>query len=112
MFGNLFKSTKNYEDLSSTDFENGFKNDPNAVLLDVRTVAEHKSGHIPNSKNIDVMSFSFGKSVEKLDKSKSYYVYCRSGGRSGNACNSMSKLGFEKVYNLRGGMMGWHGDVK
>ena len=49
--------------------------------------------------------------VEKLDKSKNYYIYCRSGNRSGQACQIMDKLGFENTYNLMGGFNEWDGDV-
>lgn len=83
-----------------------------AVILDVRTPAEWNEGIIPGAINIDIyQGDAFMDALEELDKSKSYYVYCRSGARSGNACNVMSQLGFEKAYNLSGGIMGWNGPV-
>jgi len=48
--------------------------------------------------------------VKKLDASKNYYVYCRSGGRSGQACAIMNSIGFENAYNLMGGFMEWEGE--
>ena len=48
---------------------------------------------------------------ETLDKSKNYYVYCRSGARSANACAIMNELGFENAYNLLGGIIEWDGDI-
>jgi rhodanese-related sulfurtransferase len=49
--------------------------------------------------------------LEALDKSKNYYVYCRSGNRSGQACAIMQSVGFETAHNLVGGFMEWTGDT-
>ena len=51
------------------------------------------------------------ESIELLDKSKNYYIYCRSGGRSGQACQVMDSIGFGITYNLMGGMMEWKGET-
>lgn len=86
--------------------------DANAVILDVRTEEECSEGIIPGAINIDIYKGQgFIYSIEELDKSKNYYVYCRSGGRSGQACSIMSQLGFENAYNLLGGIMNWEGEV-
>jgi rhodanese-related sulfurtransferase len=52
----------------------------------------------------------FIDSLELLDKSKNYYVYCKAGGRSLQACQIMSQLGFENTYNLIGGYSNWRGE--
>ncbi len=80
-----------------------------SVLLDVRTEEEHYSSRIPNSILIDIYEASFPNEVLNLDKSKSYFVYCRSGKRSESACLFMMKNGFEKVYNLEDGIISWNG---
>ena len=88
------------------------KNDENAVILDVRTEDECNEGMIPDAINIDIYKGQgFIYLIEELDKSKNYYIYCKSGGRSGQACSIMSQLGFENTYNLLGGMMEWNGEV-
>ena len=88
------------------------KNDENAVILDVRTEDECNEGMIPEAINIDIYKGQgFIYLIEELDKSKNYYVYCKSGGRSGQACSIMNQLGFENAYNLLGGMMEWDGEV-
>ena len=88
------------------------KDDANAVILDVRTEDEFNEGIIPGAINIDIYKGQgFIYSIEELDKSKNYYVYCRSGGRSGQACSIMRELGFENAYNLLGGIMNWEGEV-
>lgn len=90
-----------------------YQEDTNAVILDVRTEEEVQESRIPNSINIDIYKGQgFLDELEKLDKNKSYYVYCKSGGRSNQACLLMGQLGFEKAYNLLGGITEWTGDVE
>ena len=97
------------ENLDAKTFEKKMEEDKDAVLLDVRTPMEHHMVRIPNSLLIDINSPTFTEEIEKLDKSRSYYVYCRSGNRSFHAGNYMLKIGFEKVYNLEPGIIGWNG---
>jgi rhodanese-related sulfurtransferase len=86
--------------------------DPNAVILDVRTQSEWEEGIIPNAIHIDIYKGQgFIYEVDALDKSKNYYVYCKAGGRSAQACGIMNQLGFENTYNLLGGIMEWDGEV-
>lgn len=83
-------------------------NDENTVILDVRTPEEEVEGMVPGSVLINVMDPSFPTKVEELDKSKAYLVYCRSGGRSATACKHMANTGFDKLYNLEGGIKAWN----
>ena len=100
------------EDLSQEEWTLQLAKDSNAVVLDVRTDAEVAEGIIKNAINIDIYKGQeFINAIEELDKSKNYYVYCRSGNRSGQACAIMGQLGFENAYNLQGGMLEWEGDV-
>jgi len=82
-------------------------NHNDAVVIDVRTKAEFKQGHIINSLNVplDSLKNQF-KSLEK-HKSKPIIVSCRSGSRSALACKLLGAAGFEQVHNLRGGMLAW-----
>ncbi|MGC1514609.1 MAG: rhodanese-like domain-containing protein [Maribacter sp.] len=99
-------------DLSQKEWEEQLQKDGNSVILDVRTDIELEEGYIPNSINIDIYKGQeFMDALEKLDKSKNYYVYCRSGNRSGQACAIMNSIGFENAYNLEGGFMNWEGDI-
>lgn len=99
-------------DLLQEEWSEQFANDSNAFLLDVRTPEEVADGYIPNATNIDIhLGQGFINEIEKLDKTKTYYVYCRSGARSGQACAIMNSLGFEHTYNLLGGFMNWEGEV-
>ncbi len=77
------------------------------VILDVRTKSEFNEGHLANSINIDFQSDTFLNEISKLDKSKTYAVYCRSGNRSGKAVATMSNEQFISLYNLKGGVIDW-----
>lgn len=99
-------------DLSQEEWTEQFKNDDNAFLLDVRTPEELEEGKIPNATNIDIyLGQGFMDEIQKLDTSKNYYVYCRSGNRSGQACAILNSIGIENAYNLEGGFMNWNGEV-
>lgn len=98
--------------LNSESFKKGLSEESNAELIDVRTPAEHEESRIPHSKLIDIMSPDFNEEIQKLDKSKSYFVYCRSGNRSYYAAKAMKKIGIEKVYNLADRIIGWDGEVE
>ena len=98
--------------LSQSDWEAQLENDENAVILDVRAPEELEEGIIPGATNIDFyLGAEFLAEIEKLDKHKNYYVYCRSGNRSGQACAIMNSVGIGNAYNLEGGFMNWDGDV-
>lgn len=77
------------------------------IVLDVRTPAEFAEGHLANAININFESGNFEEEISKLDKSKTYAVYCRSGNRSGQATAKMSKAGFTNIYDLDGGIIDW-----
>jgi rhodanese-related sulfurtransferase len=99
-------------DLTQQEWVSQYDADENAIILDVRTENECDQGIIPNSINIDIYEGpGFIAKVEALDRSKKYYVYCRSGARSAKACEVMKDLGFEYTYNLEGGILGWNGDI-
>jgi rhodanese-related sulfurtransferase len=108
----FFGGNSSFENLDAQSFNEQMKADNEAVLVDVRTQAEHYDAKIPNSKLLDLMNPHFSDELEKLDKSKSYYLYCRSGNRSYYAAKEMIKLGFDKVYNLAPGIIGWSGEIE
>lgn len=90
--------------LSGQDFVTKLVNTPDAILLDVRTPEEFQSGHIKNAININFESATFEKDVTKLDSKKTYFVYCRSGNRSGQAVSVMSANGIKNIFELDGGI--------
>ncbi|MFW6348007.1 MAG: rhodanese-like domain-containing protein [Cyclonatronaceae bacterium] len=73
------------------------------TVIDVRTKAEHDEGHLAiTDAQYDVMNGDFQAQIPKMDKNKTYYLYCRSGNRSGQAARMMKQEGFENVYNIGG----------
>lgn len=70
-----------------------------AVIIDVRTPAEFASGHLEGAVNIDVQSPDFAAQIMELDKDGEYFVYCRTGNRSGQAISQMSQMGFQEMVN-------------
>ena len=104
MFGSFFSKKEN--DLDGKTFRQKFEETNNAELIDVRTSAEFASGTIKGAKNMDLMSADFQSEVQKLDSQKSYFLFCRSGNRSGSAASLFEKLGL-KSFNLVGGVGSW-----
>ena len=94
------------------DFSQGIKDYQNAqgaVLLDVRTPQEFKSGHIPQSKNIPLQTIEKVSSVVK-NKDTALYVYCQSGARSRQAASALKGMGYTNVMNI-GGIAAYTGRV-
>lgn len=95
------------KNLDVSSFLAEVENNDNAVVLDVRQASEEVEGKIDPSININIMDPDFPNQINALDKSKTYYVYCRSGGRSANACRYMESQGLV-AHNLEGGIMAWN----
>jgi len=100
------------QDITIEDLQVVLKNDATIQLVDVRTPEEWEGGVINNSIKVDVTAEGFEKkAIEKLDKSKPVYIYCRSGGRSRIASDILLKKGFQ-TYNVLGGYMEWKQKTK
>jgi rhodanese-related sulfurtransferase/peroxiredoxin len=80
---------------------------PDFVVLDVRTPSEFSSGHVPEAANVDFEASDFAAQLSKLNKDKTYLVYCHTGSRSGQATALMNSMGFKHVYNVEGGITAW-----
>ncbi len=91
--------------LTGKDFIEKYNSTQSPVLLDVRTPEEFNAGHIQSAINIDFQNQSFLSDIKNLDNSKTYFVYCRSGNRSGKAISIMKENGFKNIYELQGGIL-------
>jgi len=102
---------KTMKNLTQAEWSSAIKKG-NTVILDVRTPNEWTEGIIENAILINIMDAQFFISeIEKLDKSKDYYVYCRSGVRSDQACQVMNSIGIDNTNNLNGGILAWAGET-
>lgn len=82
--------------------------DKDLVIVDVRTQAEVDEGVIHSEAlHSDFRKSDFEDRLKELDKTKTYAVYCGSGGRSSNTVAAMKELGFQSIYNVEGGITAW-----
>jgi len=94
-----------YEDITPQEVKDDLEN---YDVVDVRSSDEYSGelGHIPSSKLIELDTIE--EVAKTLDKDKTYLIVCRSGGRSAKACDILEDEGFDKIFNLYGGMIAWN----
>ena len=95
------------EVISTEAFAAQLKADPEAQLIDVRTPEEYAEGHLEGSTNLNYFDDDFEVQLQKLDKTKTVMVYCKSGGRSGKAAAKLQSLEFQKIFDMEGGYTAW-----
>ncbi|MEX2476802.1 MAG: rhodanese-like domain-containing protein [Gracilimonas sp.] len=89
-------------DISTEEFKEK-RSETEGVIIDVRTKGEYEEGHLAETDHLyDLMNGDFQAQLDNLDKEKTYYLYCRTGNRSGQAARIMKNAGFENVYNVGG----------
>ena len=101
-----------FDFLRAPDINEGlaqFQKTPGAVLLDVRTRQEYAQGHLPGSRNLSVDEIGQASKVI-ADPNTPLFVYCHSGGRSGQATAALRRMGYQRVTNI-GGISGYRGKV-
>ena len=82
-------------------------NHEDALVVDVRTAAEFKGGHIKGAKNVPLKEFASAIESYAGYKDKQVLVYCNSGSTVVSAINQLKKAGFENINNLEGGIAAW-----
>lgn len=102
------QNSKNVTTVNVADFEKQLRSTTNAQLIDVRTSKEFEAQHIKNAKNINWNDAQFTTNITKFDKKQTIFVYCLSGGRSRQAANKLSEMGFSKIIDLQGGILKWN----
>lgn len=108
MFGVGTRNTSGIRRVSASEFSK-YINGKSVQLIDVRTPLEFKGGHLKNARNIDFFQWgTFVQKINKYDKNKPIYLYCRSGNRSLRAAKRLLKLGFTEIYDLKGGYLNWN----
>jgi len=93
-----------YKKMDSKEFVESYKeNKNNSILIDVRTPGEYNGGTIEDAININYFDNNFEEQLSKLDTTKTAYIFCKSGGRSGQSSKTFLKVGFKNVIDLKGG---------
>ncbi len=101
------QETKKQIDLNPTEFKVALEQENNAIILDVRTPKEVSQGVIPGATVINFYDADFKQRIGELDKNKTYFVYCKGGGRSGKTCSTLQDAGVPNTFNLKGGITAW-----
>ena len=93
--------------LGTSCVDSKLENTEDVQLVDVRTPEEYNEERIANSQNIDYNSPTFDEDIAKLDKAKPVILYCKGGGRSAKCAKKLKDAGFQKIYDLEGGISKW-----
>lgn len=101
---NMFNKT----DINAANSQ--FASTPGAVLLDVRSPMEYREGHLPHSRNIPLPNIHQAEQSVP-EKDTPLFVYCLSGGRSGQAVSALKNMGYSNVTNM-GGINSYRGKVE
>lgn len=105
---NAKAANHNVEVVSPQEFQTRLSNDSGAYLIDVRKPDEYAAGHLKNALLLNWLDAdTFRQGAKKLNKSKTIYLYCRSGRRSNQAANYLAGQGF-KVVDMDGGILAWN----
>lgn len=102
-FARLFRGFKGLRPAELT----GLINRENALVVDLRPIADFDKGHIPGSKNVQMSQFDPENKQLAPAKSLPVVLVCKTGVTANDAAKRLKKAGFEKVYVLDGGIGGW-----
>jgi len=105
--GCLTQDERLLEPAAAVDLMSQNTNNPDFVILDVRTPGEFGQGFIEGAALLDYHSPDFGERFAQLDRDATIFLYCRSGNRSSHVLRMADELGFRRVYDLRGGILAW-----
>ena len=101
------------ETIPPSDFLRIYKESPGALMFDVRTRKEYHAGKVvPEAINVDYHGENFITDILEYDRSDPVFVYCFSGGRSSKAAFRMRQLGFDRIYEMKGGYQRWQKENK
>ncbi|MHC4425279.1 MAG: rhodanese-like domain-containing protein [Planctomycetota bacterium] len=103
----LYVSRRGGADISQAQLREWMERKVDVCILDVRTVREYNSGHIPRAINIDHTEVSAHLDRLSPSANKDIVVYCERGVRARMAQRTLTKAGFSNVYHLTGDMAGW-----
>ena len=93
--------------LNPIQFNNRISAEEDPQLIDVRTAEEFSQGSIKTARNYDLLNKDFERNLSNLDSTKTVYVFCAKGGRSGRAADLLEANGFHSIIDLKGGYTAW-----
>ena len=93
--------------LAKQEYQSRLSQESEPQLIDVRTPAEFQAGAIAGAVNLNLLDGTFESSIEQLDPTKTVFVYCAKGGRSGKAATLLKSKGFKSVVDLKDGYSNW-----
>jgi rhodanese-related sulfurtransferase len=94
----------------AADLIDTYKGDSGFAVIDIRTPGEFQSGHLPGAILIDLYSQTFVDQLSRLDKEKTFLIYCRTGNRSTRSLEIFKKLNFQKIYHMSTGIRAWQSE--
>ncbi|WP_042150081.1 rhodanese-like domain-containing protein [Paucisalibacillus sp. EB02] len=97
------------KEITAKELEQILVSEEKVNIIDVREDVEVATGIIPGAKHIPLGQIP--ERLEELDENEHYYMVCRSGGRSSNACQFLIQNGYN-VTNMLGGMLDWEGEME
>ncbi|AWI11503.1 rhodanese-like domain-containing protein [Compostibacillus humi] len=97
------------KEITAKELEKKLSKGEQVNIIDVREDEEVATGKIPGAKHIPLGQIP--KRLNELNKNEHYYIVCRSGGRSGSACQYLIENGYN-VTNMVGGMLDWEGETE
>ena len=106
----LFSKGESYKRIYMDEAKALMEESEGYILLDVRTKEEYESGYIPGAINIPLSDINENVVSSLPDKSQMILVYCRSGNRSRQASDKLSKLGYTNIIEI-GGINSWKGEI-
>ena len=96
-----------YRMITPLETEALLKQQPDVVVLDIRTPEEFNAGHIAGAVNIDYFAADFADRIAGLDPAKTYVLHCKSGGRSDRSLPLLRASNITNVHHLEAGFDGW-----
>ena len=100
-----------FKSISSKEANKLIENCSELLIIDVRRFSEYKSGRIPNAINIPVEELEWEIEDLKENIDKPILVYCKAGHKSALACQILEEEGFNNLYNLGQGILGYDGKI-
>ncbi|WP_435923858.1 rhodanese-like domain-containing protein [Paenibacillus sp. DYY-L-2] len=96
------------KEISAQELAERLERGEELYIVDVREPQEWEEGHIPGAKHIPLGQLP--ERFRELEEDREWFVVCRSGGRSGLACELLSEYGYNAV-NMTGGLLAWRGKL-